>query len=121
MKEKKFKYPKVYLYATYAGLAAILGLVSYYLFASVSTKDEAQYVYIDDDDNIDSVFAKMEPFASQCGGTAFRNVKNIKYVPKRNLIKVNETLTKNRVYVPDVDYHDVYQFICAHCPQAKKS
>lgn len=53
--------------------------------------------------------------------TEFRNVKNIKYVPKRNLIKVNETLTKNRVYVPDEDYYKVYQFICAHCPQAKKS
>lgn len=51
--------------------------------------------------------------------TAFKDVRNIKSVPKRNLIKVNELLTKNRIFVPYEDYDFVFTFICDHCPQAK--
>ena len=61
MKKKSFKYPKTYLYVAAAGLLAILALVCYYLLSSMSKSDTAQYVYIDTDDNIDSVFAKLEP------------------------------------------------------------
>ena len=53
--------------------------------------------------------------------TEFHNVKNIKYVRKRNLIKVNETLTKNRVFVPEEDYFFVLNYISQRCPQAKKT
>jgi len=43
-------------------------------------------------------------------------------VPRRsmNLIKVNQTLNKNRVFVPDEDFEFVYDFLCQHCTQAKK-
>lgn len=74
MKKTNFKYPKVYLYAIAAGLICIVGLVGYYLLCSLSTSDKAQYVCIDTDDNIDSVLAKMEPFASKAGAKAFRTI-----------------------------------------------
>ena len=74
MKKKNFKYPKVYLYAATIGLVGIIGLVGYYLLTSLSTSDEAKYVCIDTDDDIDSVFAKIEPFASKCGMTALRTI-----------------------------------------------
>ena len=45
-----------------------------------------------------------------------------KLVPRRwmNMIKVNQLLNKNRVYVPDEDFDFVYQFLCQHCPKAKR-
>lgn len=43
-------------------------------------------------------------------------------VPRRrmNLIKVNQLLSKNRVYVRDEDFDFVYNFLCQHCVKAKK-
>lgn len=43
-------------------------------------------------------------------------------VPRRSLhlIKVNQLLNKNRVFVPDEDFDFVYNFLCQHCPKAKK-
>ena len=42
--------------------------------------------------------------------------------PRRrlHLIKVNQLLNKNRVFVPDEDFDFVYNFLCQHCPKAKK-
>lgn len=39
---------------------------------------------------------------------------------RMNLIKVNQLLAKNRVYVPDEDFDFVYDFLCQHCVKAKK-
>ena len=39
---------------------------------------------------------------------------------RMNLIKVNQLFCKNRVYVPDEDFDFVYNFLCEHCPKAKK-
>ena len=74
MKKGNFKYPKVYLYAASIGAAAIIALVCYYLSASLSASEEAQYVYIDTDDTIDSVYAKLEPFATTVGKKAFHTI-----------------------------------------------
>ena len=43
-------------------------------------------------------------------------------VPRRrlNLIKVNQLLNRNRVFVPDEDFDFVYDFLCQHCTKAKK-
>ena len=43
-------------------------------------------------------------------------------VPRRrlHLIKVNQLLNKNRIFVPDEDFDFVYDFLCQHCPKAKK-
>ena len=48
------------------------------------------------------------------------NVKRIKARRRLNLIKVNQLLNKNRVFVPDEDFDFVYDFLCQHCPNAKK-
>lgn len=37
-----------------------------------------------------------------------------------HLIKLNQLLNKNRVYVPDEDFDFVYQFLCQHCTKAKR-
>ena len=74
MEKTNFKYPKVYLYAIAAGLICIAGVVGFYLLCPLSTSDKAQYVCIDTDDTIDSVLAKMEPFASKAGAKAFRTI-----------------------------------------------
>ena len=43
-------------------------------------------------------------------------------VPRRrlHLIKVNQLLNKNRVFVPDEDFDFVYNLLCQHCPKAMK-
>lgn len=43
-------------------------------------------------------------------------------IPRRSMhmIKVNETLEKNRVYVPDADFDFVLSFLQAHCPRARR-
>ena len=40
---------------------------------------------------------------------------------RQHLIKVNQLLNKNRVYVPDEDFDFVYDFLCQHCVKAKKA
>ena len=54
---------KVYIWSAVTCSIIIIGLVYYYLFASFSTKSDVTYVYIDNDDNIDSVYHKIEPIA----------------------------------------------------------
>ena len=50
---------------------ALGGIVYYYFFASFSKTDETQYVYIDDDDNADSVYHKLSDIATIHGLNAF--------------------------------------------------
>ena len=38
---------------------------------------------------------------------------------RQNLIKVNQLLNKNRIFVPDEDFDFVYNFLRQHCPKAK--
>lgn len=37
-----------------------------------------------------------------------------------HLIKVNQLLNKNRIFVPDEDFDFVYGFLCQHCTKAQK-
>lgn len=48
------------------------------------------------------------------------NVARLVPCRRMNLIKVNQLLNKNRVYVPDEDFDFVYDFLCRHCTKAKK-
>jgi hypothetical protein len=48
------------------------------------------------------------------------NVARLIPCRRMNLIKVNQLLAKNRVYVPDEDFDFVYDFLCQHCVKAKK-
>lgn len=50
----------------------------------------------------------------------FANVRSIQGYPRRGVIKVNEPLAKNQVYVEKEDYDWVYAFIRDHCPRAKE-
>ncbi|MBQ9636948.1 MAG: endolytic transglycosylase MltG [Prevotella sp.] len=43
----------------------IVGLLAYYFFSSFSNSKETQYLYIDQDDTIDSVFTKLSPMAER--------------------------------------------------------
>jgi hypothetical protein len=51
----------------------------------------------------------------------FASVRKVKAVPHRNLIKVSELLTKNRIFVDNPeDYKFVLDYIRQHCPRVKK-
>ena len=51
----------------------------------------------------------------------FPKVRKVKAVRRRDLIKVNELLTKNRIYVEnDEDYEFVLDFIYQRCTRVNK-
>ena len=69
-----------------------------------------------------------EPAAAGAGALAasrdtsvsvFDKVRRIKPRRGQNLIKVNQSLERNQVYVPDEDFDFVLDFIRKHCPNAK--
>lgn len=62
---------KRYLAAMAACMLVIIGLAYYFLFSSFSGKSTTEYVYIDNDDDIDSVFAKVKPVATEHAYHAF--------------------------------------------------
>lgn len=73
------------------------------------------------------VFAKR-PVAAGAGALAasrntsvsvFDKVRRVKPRRGQNLIKVNQSLERNQVYVPDEDFDFVLDFIRKHCPNAK--
>ena len=51
--------------------------------------------------------------------SVFANVRKVKARRRLHLIKVNQLLNKNQVYVPDEDFDFVYDFIKSRCPNAK--
>lgn len=55
-------------------LAAVVVVVYYYFFASMVAGSDIRYVYIDTDDNIDSVYSKLEPVANPSSMTAFKTL-----------------------------------------------
>lgn len=65
---------KRYLVPAIACIAIIVGIVCYYFFAGMLKGDKTEYVYIDADDNIDSVYHKLEPVASHAGMCAFKTL-----------------------------------------------
>jgi hypothetical protein len=53
--------------------------------------------------------------------TTLSDVKRLTPYPRMSMIKVNETLSKNCVYVCKEDFFLVYNFLCEHCMNAKKA
>lgn len=52
----------------------------------------------------------------------FASVRKVKAVPHRNLIKVSELLTKNRIFVDNPeDYKFVLDYIRQRCPRVNKN
>ncbi len=62
---------KKYLIPAGACLAVIVLFMYYYFISAFSAMPTTQYLYIDQDDNIDSVFAKLTPIASRHGMQGF--------------------------------------------------
>ena len=50
----------------------------------------------------------------------FSSVRLLKADRSNHVIKVNEFLTRNRIYVCDEDFDLVYEYMAARCPKAKK-
>jgi UPF0755 protein len=61
---KKFD-SKVYLYVAAACVLLAIGLALFVMFSSLSRSEQVEYVFIDDDDTQDSVFAKVSPVANK--------------------------------------------------------
>ncbi len=55
-------------------IAAVVSIGYYYMLTTFSTASDVQYVYIDDDDDVDSVYAKLTPFAAHHAMTGFRTL-----------------------------------------------
>ncbi len=60
--------------AAIAAAVIIICLCYYYFFSAMLKGNENQFVYIDTDDTIDSVYAKLEPIANQHGMTGFKTI-----------------------------------------------
>ena len=73
MKKKKNNKRK-YLIPLGVCLLVVLGAVYYFFFASMSSSDETKYVYIDNDDTIDSVYTKVAEVAKASSMTGFKTL-----------------------------------------------
>ena len=49
----------------------------------------------------------------------FSNVRKIKAVRGKDLIKLNGRFLRNQIYVAKEDFDFVYDYIVGHCPNAK--
>lgn len=63
--------PKYYLMAAALCLVFLLGAIYYCYTTDFSKADSTQYIYIDGDDTLDSIRAKLEPTATDVGLMAF--------------------------------------------------
>lgn len=55
-------------------LLALAGMMVYYLTGSLSKSGQSEYIYIDDNDDIDSVAAKLAPIANEQALLSFKLV-----------------------------------------------
>ena len=67
----KINNAKYLLIAAATCLAGIVVLGYYFFLTSFSASEQTEYVYVDDDDTVDSVLAKLRPVASEHGLTGF--------------------------------------------------
>jgi len=65
---------KKYLALAGACLAVMVGIVYYFFFTSFSKKTETVYVYVDNDDDVDSIMAKLSDVGTDIGMTTFRTL-----------------------------------------------
>ncbi len=72
MKTMKTNCKKKYLIPATICLLVLMGIGYYYFFSSFTGKSETCYVYVDEDDNYDSLLVKLRPIASVHGYHAFK-------------------------------------------------
>lgn len=65
---------KYYFYGAVVCLVAVVAITYLYCFSSFSKSKQTEYVYIDADDNIDSVYNKLTPMANSIPMQAFRTL-----------------------------------------------
>lgn len=63
-----------YLIPAGACLVIVLAVIYYFFFAAMSTSKDTQYVYIDNDDTIDSVYNKLSEVATTNAMAGFRTL-----------------------------------------------
>jgi UPF0755 protein len=63
---------KQYIALCIACVLAVFGFAYYYFFSSFSGQSESKYVYIDNDDNVDSVLTKLSVIGTQHSMTAMK-------------------------------------------------
>lgn len=63
-----------YLIPVTGCIIAVLGIVYYYFFSSMSVNSNTHYIYIDNDDTIDSVYTKLEPISSNRAMSGFKTL-----------------------------------------------
>lgn len=68
------KNTKVYLISAGCCASLIAVTICYFLFSSISTAPETSYIYIDGDDNIDSVSVKVDQVSNTIGLAAFKTL-----------------------------------------------
>ena len=67
----KINNAKYLLIAAATCLAGIVVLGYYFFLTSFSASEQTEYVYVDEDDTVDSVLTKLRPVASEHGLTGF--------------------------------------------------
>lgn len=73
---KKSAY-KLYIYGAVACFVVILSIAYLYAFSSFSKSGKTEYVYIDQDDDIDSIYNKVKPIANTIPFQAFRTLTRL--------------------------------------------
>ena len=61
---------RAYLYPALACALIIIGITYAFLFSAISSRDTTSYLYIDDDDDIDSVTTKLDGITAGFGASA---------------------------------------------------
>ena len=91
---------KQYIIPIIICVLALAGLVFFYLTGCLSKSDKCEYVYIDDNDNLDSIVAKLKPIANEQALFSFKllsrhsgysqNIRTGKYAiqPEEGIITV---------------------------------
>lgn len=64
--------------ATVAFILVIAAIVYYLFFTAMSRSGESEYLYIDADDNADSVYSKLSPIATKHSLWAFKKLASVK-------------------------------------------
>jgi UPF0755 protein len=66
--------PLYYLLFAAACLVAVLALAYVYLFAGMLSGKDTTYLYVDDDDTVDSVYAKLKPMVTATAMSGFTSL-----------------------------------------------
>jgi UPF0755 protein len=70
----KARYSKLYIYPAVIGLVLIISILIYFFLVPVSVKEDTYYIYIDDNDNQDSVVNKIRPITSPTSIICLQNL-----------------------------------------------